>query len=154
LIIGTLNAQQLINPTPVEPCGFNHAHENLMATDRVYKQKTEEYNQAWETAKLTNPTVQVALYRIPVVVHVMYKGEAVGVGSNISEAAINQGIRQLNERYRKVAGSLGDGNGVDMEIEFALAVRDPNGNCTNGIVRYDMSSHSDYMNNGVNNENT
>ena len=79
----------------------------------------------------------------------MHKGEAVGTGSNISEVDINQGILQLNERFRKIPGSLGDGNGVDVDIEFALAVRDPNGNCTNGIVRVDMTGNSTYMNFGV-----
>ncbi|MFL5752862.1 MAG: M43 family zinc metalloprotease [Bacteroidia bacterium] len=151
---GNLSAQQSLSPAPTEKCGFDAVHHNLMATDHAYRKNTEDFNAAWETAKLSGPTVQTTLYRIPVVVHVMYKGEAVGSGSNISEASINQGIRQLNERYRKVTGSLGDGNGVDMGIEFALAVRDPNGNCTNGIVRYDMSSHSDYMNYGVNSSNT
>jgi len=59
----------------------------------------------------------------------------------IKEAQILETIQQLNERYRKVPGALGDGNGVDVELEFALAVRDPSGNCTNGIVRVDMTGN-------------
>src|SRR5690606_16325686 len=42
-----------------------------------------------------------------------------------------------------------DGNGVDMEMEFVLAVRDPNGQCTNGITRVSMTSNSAYMSAGV-----
>jgi len=79
----------------------------------------------------------------------MHKGEPLGSGTNVSDALILSGIKALNERYRKVAGSLGDGNGVDVEIEFALAVRDPNGNCTTGITRTDMSGDATYMQYGV-----
>src|SRR5690606_9702427 len=67
----------------------------------------------------------------------------------ISEEDINQGILQLNERFRKIPGSLGDGNGVDVDVEFALAVRNPSGNCTNGIVRVDMTGSAPYMSAGV-----
>lgn len=132
----------------VEQCDFDAIHQNLMLTDPVYKQKTDAFNllltQGNSSSSKAGPP-----YMVPVVVHVMHKGEAVGVGSNISDADINQGIRSLNEKFRKIPGSIGDGNGVDMEMEFALAVRDPNGNCTDGIVRYDMSAHNDYMNFGV-----
>ncbi|MBL4592378.1 MAG: PKD domain-containing protein, partial [Flavobacteriales bacterium] len=143
------------NPTKnslQEECGFDSRHNQLMITDPIYKQKTNEFNALMLKGGINNKMGTV--YRVPVVVHVMYKGEAVGNGSNISDAAINQGILQLNERYRKVAGSLGDGNGVDVEIEFALAVRDESNSCTNGIVRYDMSAHSNYMNFGMNYSNS
>lgn len=80
-------------------------------------------------------------YKIPVVVHVIHKGEAVGTGSNIPEAQILSQIAVLNEDFRRlnpdavntpsqflpVAGSL--------DIEFVLAKRDPEGLPTNGIVR-------------------
>lgn len=68
---------------------------------------------------------------IPVVVHVIHNG---GV-ENISEAQIQSQFEVLNEDYRKMAGSNGDGNGVDSEIEFRLAKINPDGKCTNGIVR-------------------
>ncbi|MBL0043306.1 MAG: hypothetical protein IPP33_02465 [Flavobacteriales bacterium] len=43
----------------------------------------------------------------------------------------------------------GAGTGVDMGIEFVLAVRDPSGNCTSGITRTNMTGISDYVNYGV-----
>ena len=42
-----------------------------------------------------------------------------------------------NDDYRKVAGTQGDGDGVDVEIEFCLASSDPNGGSTSGINRVD-----------------
>lgn len=151
--IADLSAQnvqtQLVSKNvEADQCGFDIMHQKMMASDPTYKENTENFNKLLEKATLNNKAGGT-IYRVPVVVHVMHLGEAVGTGSNISEAAINQGILQVNERFRKVAGSLGDGGGVDVEIEFALAVRDPAGNCTNGIVRFDMSGNADYAANGV-----
>jgi hypothetical protein len=147
-LIAQNGLSQLPNNVSQEECGFDILHKRKMATDSVYRKNTEEFNKLLAKGIIGNKAGGT-IYRVPVVVHVMHLGEAVGSGSNISEAAINQGIRQVNERWRKVAGSLGDGGGVDLEIEFALAVRDPSGNCTNGIVRFDMSGNANYAANGV-----
>ena len=75
---------------------------------------------------------------IPVVVHVINRGEAVGTGTNISNTQVISQITTLNNDYRKKSGTSGYNTnpvGADANIEFALAVRDPNGNPTNGIDR-------------------
>ena len=72
---------------------------------------------------------------IPVVVHVIHNGGS----ENISEAQIFSQIQALNEDFRKLPGSNGDGNGVDTEIQFCLATKNPDGKCTNGIVRVQSS---------------
>jgi len=74
---------------------------------------------------------------IPVVVHVLHE---CGVG-NISKEQILDGIRILNEDYRKLNADAAltpapfQAVAADCEIEFRLAQLDPNGNCTDGIVR-------------------
>ncbi|MBX2958383.1 MAG: PKD domain-containing protein [Flavobacteriales bacterium] len=155
MLVALITNAQLnqIQNNNIEPCGFDQIHNELLNSDPSYRLKTEQFNDFAKNFSISTMKSGSVL-RVPVVVHVMHKGEAVGSGSNISEADINQGILQLNERFRKIPGSLGDGNGVDVEIEFALAIRDPNGNCTNGIVRYNMSGQSAYMNYGVNRDNT
>lgn len=155
MLVALITNAQLnqIQNNNIEPCGFDQIHNELLNSDPSYRSKTEQFNDFAKNFSISTMKSGSVL-RVPVVVHVMHKGEAVGSGSNISEADINQGILQLNERFRKIPGSLGDGNGVDVEIEFALAIRDPNGNCTNGIVRYNMSGQSAYMNYGVNRDNT
>ena len=98
--------------------------ENWIAT-KISKQKTA--NQRASAVRV-----------IPVVVHVIHKGEALGTGSNISDAQVISQITTLNNDYRKKVGTRGyNANivGADANIEFALAVRDPNGNPTNGIDR-------------------
>lgn len=84
---------------------------------------------------------QAGPYRIPVVVHIIHNGEPVGTGTNISDAqilsqldVINKDFNRLNAdatntppEFAAVAGS--------MDIEFVLALRDPFGLPTTGIVR-------------------
>lgn len=89
------------------------------------------------------------IYTIPVVFHVVHLGEAFGVGTNISDEQILDGLRILNEDFRKVPGTWGDGNGVDVQIEFCLVQRDPNGNPTSGINRIDGNQWSIYPSQGI-----
>lgn len=78
---------------------------------------------------------------IPVVVHVIYNGQAIGVAPNITDNQILSQITVLNEDFRRMAGTPGFNNnavGADIQIQFALAQVDPNGNPTNGIDRISL----------------
>ena len=46
-----------------------------------------------------------------------------------------------------MAGTSGDGSGVDTEVEFCLAKLTPDGRCTNGIVRIQstLTNHLTYQ---------
>ncbi|HYG14120.1 MAG TPA: M43 family zinc metalloprotease, partial [Bacteroidia bacterium] len=86
---------------------------------------------------------------IPVVVHVFHKAG----GENISDAQIQRELDNLNKTFRgqfiNASRPRPEFQGVvaDMEIELRLARKDPQGNCTNGIVRiYDEETE-----NGTNN---
>ena len=80
---------------------------------------------------------------IPVVVHVIYNGQAIGVAPNITDTQVESQIRVLNEDFRKITGSPGDNStGADTQIQFALAQVDPNGNPTNGIDRISLCQDS------------
>lgn len=78
---------------------------------------------------------------IPVVFHVMHKGEAIGSGTNISAGRIdsqlvtlNQDFRRLNPGINKVPPAFRGGS-ADPLIEFCLAKQDPEGKPTTGITR-------------------
>jgi PKD repeat protein len=86
---------------------------------------------------------------IPVVVHIIHKGEAVGSGTNISDEQIWSAINGLNEDYRKMAGTNGDGDGADIGVEFCLAQRDPSGNAHSGINRVSGCSVANYCTQGI-----
>ena len=88
-------------------------------------------------------TLSEALYTIPVVVHVVHNGEAVGQGQNISDAQINSAITALNNDFRSLnADTLAPshpwyGLQADVKIEFCLAKQDEQGAATTGIIRHD-----------------
>jgi len=76
------------------------------------------------------------VYRIPIVVHILHLGEAIGEGTNLSEAQIISQIAVINHDFRRKAGTRGYNehpDGGDARIEFVLAQRDPDGTPTNGL---------------------
>jgi PKD repeat protein len=137
-----LHSQQLIQHDHV--CGFDEIHRKKMLNDENYRTRTEQFNEFARTFQVVSRTG--GAYKIPVVVHVMETGTSL---TQITDEQIKASIKGMNEMLRKIPGTKGDGAGVDTDIEFVLAVRDPNGNCTNGITRYDMTNDATYMANGV-----
>lgn len=115
-----------------EPCFFDNYK-------RQHKTQLEKIDKIISNAILTTIVNKnhssTAVKIIPVVVHVIHNGGT----ENISDAQIQGQITVLNEDFRKIAGTSGDGNGVDTEIEFCLAKKTPDGRCTNGIVRIQSS---------------
>lgn len=121
---GGLSAQ---TPTDEPPCLF----------DALYPSGTLQAAEARIGAALGQMKVAGAsensddIRIIPVVVHVIHNGGS----ENISKAQIERQIEILNEDYGKLPGTPGDGAGVDTRVRFCLAKTDPQGRCTDGIVR-------------------
>ncbi len=124
-----------------------HTHEIKCATDEIYHEyysKNPAAKSILENAKMQmaelkkNPQTKAgAVVKIPVVVHVIHMyGE-----ENISKAQIDDQIRILNEDFRRLNADAANtrqvfqGVAADFEVEFVLAKKDPQGNCTDGIVR-------------------
>ena len=142
---GNMLSAQELRTVPLPGCGFDEGHQQRMRLDPLYRQRVEAFNAAARHAAPGEDRGALT-YTVPVVVHVMDIGTA---ATAISDEQIRAGIERLNENWRKVAGTQGDGTGVDMGIQFALAVRDPEGNCTSGITRRDMTFSATYVANGV-----
>lgn len=128
-----------------EKCYAGILNEQLMQSDAQYVQRMNDFEQYLEAHRNDLPAKSGAQYVVPVVFHVIHLGEPIGTGTNVSDEAIKRALRVCNERYR----NMNNGGGADTQIEFALAVRDPNGNCTNGITRTDYSSNTQYANYGI-----
>jgi len=82
---------------------------------------------------------------IPVVFHIIHNGDAVGAGENIPESLICEQLDQLNDDFRALNADI---NNVpnefkpligDAMVQFCFAAVDPNGNATNGIVRWQFN---------------
>jgi hypothetical protein len=114
-----------------------------METNEEYRLQLFENNENIKNYILNNAHDRSnQTYVIPVVVHVIHLGEAVGTGNNISDAQILEAIQGLNNRF-----SNSNGMSVDFNMEFCLAVRDPNNQPTNGINRVDGSAINGYASN-------
>src|ERR1700733_3123941 len=75
---------------------------------------------------IPSPTTLGALYTIPVVVHVIHTGGAIGTIYNPTDAQILGALAYLNSVYNGTWP--GTGGAGDLQIQFALAQRDPNCN--------------------------
>lgn len=152
-MLGLMGSQAQNERAATEKCASALIHNRLMSTDPTYKARVlanEARIQAIINSQKVQKTggpnqTQATVYTIPVVVHVIHLGESVGSGTNISDAQIQSAIDNLTDAYRNQSPYTG----VDVEVEFALAQRDPNCNATNGIVRIDGSGTSDYATNGL-----
>lgn len=115
---------------------------NLRTKYNLIQSQLELEYQA-ELQKMNNNAAQrtaaVPVYTIPVVFHIMG-------ALNISDQAFVDLIGYINNDYAKTGPDIASISNlysslyVDAEIRFALAKRDPNGNCTNGIIRHDDES--------------
>ena len=130
-------------------CGSDHIMEKMIENDEGFLRKVFIMNRKIEQLEASGADRSNTLYSIPVVVHVVHEGEPIGQGSNISDEQIYSAIDGMNEDFRKMSGTNGDGDGVDIRIEFCLAKRTPEGESTNGIVRVDGSVLPDYAEHGI-----
>jgi hypothetical protein len=130
-------------------CGFDEVNRKLQKDNSHYKKVNEKFKTQSGSKTLGSvggggtPDV---IYKIPVVVHVIHNGEAIGVGSNISDAQVMSAIINLTKYYRAQLG-----NSTDAGIEFELAKVDPTCQTTTGIDRVDGSSVNEYLQNGITN---
>lgn len=136
-------------------CGTDSIHHKLLELDPNYKErvrKNDDYTQQYIKTHPLQPVqngLATALYQIPVVVHIVHTGGAVGSIYNPTDARIVAVIDYLNQVYDGTAAGLSGGVG-DIQIQFVLAKRDPNCNPTNGIDRVNASGNAAYVANGVN----
>lgn len=120
-------------------CGSMIHHEILMETSPTYRQTRLSIEQASREFERDTARARAdfSIVTIPVVVHVVFNSSM----ENISDDQIKSQIRILNEDYRATNSDL---NSVpdpfkpliaDSKIEFKLATKDPEGDCSSGITR-------------------
>lgn len=109
------------------------------------KRMTDEQFEAWIAPLIANATANKSqnggVITIPVVVHVIHSGQALGAAPNITDNQVISQITVMNNDYRKMASTPGFNTspvGADTMIQFALAKVDPNGNPTDGIDRVNL----------------
>ncbi|MAX82434.1 MAG: hypothetical protein CL843_19930 [Crocinitomicaceae bacterium] len=138
----------------------NVVAQNVCGTDQYYQQLIQENpeieNQLEETWQISDGPLSSsrsarAKHIIPVVVHVIHDNDV----GNISYEQIEDGIRVLNEDYSRTNSDTSNTRAIfksvasDPEIEFRLAKIDPDGNCTNGVVRINSPAYAYDADNSV-----
>lgn len=113
-------------------CGSDELHEQSLQNPQVAAaEEAVEIQYREYIRNLPNNPGARATKTIPVVVHVVQTSAI----DQLSDAEIQSQIDVLNEDFRKITGTNGDGAGVDTEYEFCLASIDPTGCPTTGINR-------------------
>jgi PKD repeat protein len=131
-----LDKQNMREGESIEYC---HTHKKMVellkdpAMLAIYEQ--EQQNELLNKGKDVAPKATV--YKIPVVFHVLHNG---GV-ENISDEQIYDAMEVINRDYRRLNADANNvhadfqGMPADIEIEFVLATKAPNGTCFKGITR-------------------
>lgn len=138
------NSQHMIDYTNtregenVEYC-LTHKKKQKLLSSIIELQKDSLNKLEFEKAlqKVNNGTEKSIVYKIPVVFHVLhYNGS-----ENISDNQLLDALSILNRDFRKLNADalavVSDFQGIiaDIEIEFVLASKAPDGSCFNGITR-------------------
>lgn len=144
LMAASIKAQE------IQPCGTYKAREYYLknvpgyaaklnaaeAASRAEYQAFLQQSQASKTASV-EPT-----YTVPVVFHILHQGEPLGTAPNIDDQLCIDALAQVNRDYAKqgidtsVIDPLFRPLYEDSHMQFMLAQKDPNGNCTNGVVHH------------------
>jgi PKD repeat protein len=133
----------LLNVQAQRTCGTDEIHNQKMQDDPQYAAKRLEidrYTQEYVNSGAQRSSSQRSVITIPVVVHVIYNNSSNPAG-NISDAQIYSQIARLNTDYNKMNADTANIPAVwkslaaNVGIYWCLAVRDPNGLPTTGIIR-------------------
>jgi PKD repeat protein len=95
-----------------------------------------------------NSSTQKATRNIPIVVHVIHNGDALGTGENISDAQVMSQVDVINKDFSATNSDFGNtpaaftSVATNMDIQFCLATEDPSGNPTTGINRVNYGTAS------------
>lgn len=131
---------------------LSFAQNNWCGTDKLIQKQIQQdpsVQQQMHESLIRTRTIasdRVAPYEIPVVFHIIHDN---GIG-NIGMDQIEDALRILNEDYNRTNPDASSTRNTatapflneagDGEITFKLAKRDPNNNCTNGVVRVNAPS--------------
>ena len=113
--------------------------ETKEAFEKWMSRKLKEHHAI--TEKFTRSAQLNEVITIPVVVHIIHNGEAIGSGSNLDESRVTEQLERLNKDFRRLNADTVNtppeylSVAADTEIEFVLAKRDPYGLPTTGINR-------------------
>ncbi len=101
----------------------------------------EQYKTGYKQSSLLQKSASTSaapIYTIPVVFHILHQGGT----ENITDAQVIDAVKILSRDYNRLNADTSvvvpqfTNNIGNPKVQFELATIDPNGNCTNGIIRH------------------
>ena len=114
------------------PCGTDRyvAYLSTQRPELIRQQSQYDLKAAEHFRNSLRQGTHLSMETLPVVFHIVHQGPV----GNITDAEVLEGLQYLNEAFANT-GIYNQGNGVNTQIQFCLAKRDPQGNATTGINR-------------------
>ena len=147
LLVSILLCLSFFNSFSQKKCGADEYQQRLNQDlkNPLSEEQFEEwlYKQRLDRSRIksNSASAEETVYTIPVVVHIIHKGESLGNSSNVPDEQVFSQIDVLNGDFRRTNADASETPtdfvdvAADIQIEFALAKRDPEGLPTTGIVR-------------------
>lgn len=129
-----VGTSSLMAQTPHKVCGTDELHAANMedpALKSAHEASERDYVSYMENFDENGQRTAGVVKTIPVVVHIVQSSAI----ETVTDAEVMSQLEVLNEDFRRMVGTPGEGNGVDTEYEFCLASIDPSGCPTTGINR-------------------
>lgn len=111
-------------------CAFDALHTNKTLEDHSYHEKAFKAESKYLDYLAHHTEENRNTIILPVVFHIIHQNGA----ENISDAQIRDALSYLNESFAN-SGYYDPATGVNTDVQFCLAKRDPDGNHANGITR-------------------
>ncbi|MBL0343244.1 MAG: PKD domain-containing protein [Bacteroidetes bacterium] len=147
LSLGSINAQQ-------HRCATMENLDRLKALDPGYESRMNSIEQLIQQRMANDKSWRTSgVVTIPVVFHILYSTN--NATQNISTARVQAQLDVLNQDYSATNADVTSVPSVfqsavaNTGIQFCLAVQDPNGNTTDGIIRKQTSTTSFSQNDGI-----
>ncbi|MBL1219437.1 hypothetical protein JET18_01230 [Chryseobacterium sp. L7] len=158
LMSGALCSNFYAQKTEFQECGTDELMRKHY--ERYPEQKAQddafnlEISNLIKSGKFSKTLNKNQVYEIPVVVHVVGDGSAIGTTNNKSDADIIAWVNYTNGVFSGSSSSGMSGTSAILPVKFVFAKVNPSCNPTNGINRINASHLPKYVSGGVNNDNT
>ena len=130
LLFGQSSVQNDLKPDDNSYCATDILQQKLLEQNPDLQKEIDIREAFYKDAIQASEKTLTPPYTLPVVVHIIHENGA----ENIPDAQVQQAIDWLNESFSNT-GYYDQSTGLNTEIQFCLAIQDPDGNPTNGINR-------------------
>lgn len=142
-------------------CATDVIYYNLLENNPYLREQTNNANNSWSNYTHQSAYNKLVIddkdstYEIPVVFHIMHRGEPIGHANNPSDTQLVNLLKYVNSVF---AGEWAEypnteQGGVKTPFRFVFASRDTYDEPTTGILRMNIDGYSDYNLNGITDNN-